>query len=129
MINDKSRKHITNAALVYVLSMMVSMFIVFLNVGDTVIYLQIGFDVIKSVAVMWLAYGFISFYKEEKNKAILITAIVLFVAAQFGIIVQTMYVLYASGVVQITRLTLLPTNLTEIVATLGFAFGFYQLKM
>ncbi|MCE7742941.1 MAG: zinc ribbon domain-containing protein [Candidatus Heimdallarchaeota archaeon] len=128
MISDKSRKSITNSALIYVLVMMVSMFIVFLNVGDIVIYLQIGFEVIKIGAIMWLAFGFLSFYKEEKNKIILITTILIFIASQLSIIVQTLYILYAAGAIEITRLSLLPTNLIEIVATLSLTVGFYELR-
>ncbi len=128
MISDKSRKSITNASLIYVLVMMVSMFIVFLNVGDLIIYLQIGFEVIKIGAIIWLAFGFLNFHKEERNKIILISAILLFVASQISLVVQTMYILYSVGAIELTRLTLLPTNIIEIIATLCLTVGFYQLK-
>ena len=128
MISDKSRKSITNASLIYVLVVMISMFIVFLNIGDTVIYLQIGFEVIKIAAVLWLVYGFLNFYKEEKNKIVLISAILLFVAAAIDIIVQTMYILYNTGAIEINRLNLLPTNLIEILSALCFTAGFYELR-
>jgi hypothetical protein len=128
MISDKSRKSITNAALIYVLVMMVSMFIVFLNIGDLIVYLQVGFEVIKIGAIIWLSFGFLNFYKEERNKLILITAILLFVASQINLVVQTMYILYSVGAIEITRLNLLPTNIIEIAAAICLTVGFYQLK-
>ena len=108
--------------------MMVSMFIVFLNVGDLIIYLQIGFEAIKIGAIIWLSIGFLDFYKTERNKLLLISAILLFVAAIISLVVQTMYVLYSVGAIKLTRLSLLPTNIIEILATVCFTVGFYQLK-
>ncbi|MHA1198429.1 MAG: zinc ribbon domain-containing protein [Candidatus Heimdallarchaeaceae archaeon] len=129
MISNKTRKSITNSALIYVLVMMVSMFIVFLNVGDLIIYLQVGFEIIKVGAIVWLAFGFLNFYKEERNKIILIVAILIFVASQISLVVQTMYILYATGAIELTRMSLLPTNLIEIIATICLTVGFYQLKL
>ena len=128
MISDKSRKGITNAALIYVLVMMIRMFIVFLNIGDAVLYLQIGSDILLVGAIIWLAYGFINFYKEEKNKIVLISAILLFVGGQLNVIAQTLYILYSIGAIEISRINLLPVNILEIIANIGFTVGFFELK-
>jgi len=128
MISDKSRKNITNAALIYVLAMMVEMFIVFLNVGDLIIYLQLVFEVIKIVAIIWLIFGFLNFYGDEKNKLIMVSTILLFIASLFNIVAQALYMLHTTGAIAINPISLIPTHIVEIIAAILMTVGFYQLK-
>ncbi len=128
MISDKTRKNITNAALIYVLVIMLGMFIPFFNVGNAINYIQIVIEFLKVGSLIWLSFGFLELYKDDRNKIILYSAIIVFVASQINLIAQTLYILYSVGAIPITRLNLLPTNLVEIIAIIGLTIGFYQLK-
>ncbi|NPD87642.1 MAG: zinc ribbon domain-containing protein [Asgard group archaeon] len=70
MISDISRKRITLAALTCVLSILVSMFAVFLQTGErltTIALLLLGFNIVLNGALIWLGVSLYFFHKEETS--------------------------------------------------------------
>ena len=70
MISDNSRKRITLAALISVLSILAGMFAVFLQSEDrltVVALLLLGFTVVLNGALIWLGVGLYFFHKEETS--------------------------------------------------------------
>ena len=128
-IKNSIRQHITNSTLVYVLAMMVSMFIFLLGSGPAIVYVDIGLSVVQGLALIWLAYGFFMFHKDEENKTIFYTSIMVGVAALVLLASRLLDVLYATGILtSIDPLRRLPVNITFIVSAAAFTFGFYILK-
>ncbi|MCG3226194.1 MAG: zinc ribbon domain-containing protein [Candidatus Heimdallarchaeota archaeon] len=70
MISDTSRKRITLAALISVLSILAGMFAVFLQSQDrltVVALLLLGFNIVLYGALIWLGVGLYFFHKEETS--------------------------------------------------------------
>ena len=128
-IKNTTRKHITNASLIYVLKMMVSMFIYLLGSGPAIVYIDIALNLLQSLALIWLAYGLFLFHKEEENKIIFFTSLIVGLAAIVLLVSKILAIFYSIGVlVSPDPLRQLPVNITFIVSAGAFTFGFYQLK-
>jgi len=68
MISDITRKKITLAALIAVLSILASMFAIFLQTGgrvEIVALLVLGLNIILNGALIWLGTSLLFFHKEE----------------------------------------------------------------
>jgi len=128
-IKNTTRKHITNSTLVYVLSVMISMFIFLLGTSPAILYVDLSLKVLQSIAVIWLAYGLYLFHKEEENKKIFFTSIMVGSAAVILIASIILDIIYATGVlVSSDPNRNLPVNITLIISAAVFTYGFYQLK-
>ncbi|MHA1513910.1 MAG: zinc ribbon domain-containing protein [Candidatus Heimdallarchaeaceae archaeon] len=128
-IKNTTRKHITNSSLIYVLTMMISMFIYLLGSGPAIVYIDIALNLLQSLALIWLAYGLFLFHKEEENKIIFFTSLIVGSAAIVLLVSKILAIFYAIGVlVSSDPLRQLPVNITFIVSAAAFTFGFYQLK-
>ncbi|MCG3259947.1 MAG: zinc ribbon domain-containing protein [Candidatus Heimdallarchaeota archaeon] len=128
-IKNTTRKHITNSSLIYVLTMMISMFIYLLGSGPAIIYIDIALNLLQSLALIWLAYGLFLFHKEEENKIIFFTSLIVCSAAIVLLVSKILAIFYSIGVlVSSDPLRQLPVNITFIVSAAAFTFGFYQLK-
>jgi hypothetical protein len=142
-IKNSIRKHITNSSLVYVLAMMVSMFIFLLGSGPAIVYVDIGLSVVQGAALIWLAYGLYLFHKDEENKIIFYSSIIVGVAAIVLLVSRFLGILYATGVTSWgtigiswgvigisdpEALVQLPVNITFIVSAAVFTTGFYILR-
>lgn len=128
-IKNTTRKHITNSSLIYVLTMMVSMFIYLLGSGPAIVYIDIALNLLQSLALIWLAYGLFLFHKEEENKIIFFTSLIVGLAAIVLLVSKILAIFYSLGVlVSPDPLRQLPVNITFIVSAGAFTFGFYQLK-
>ncbi|MCE7738264.1 MAG: zinc ribbon domain-containing protein [Candidatus Heimdallarchaeota archaeon] len=151
-IKNTTRKHITNSSLIYVLTMMISMFIYLLGSGPAILYVDSALNLLQGLALVWLAYGLFLFHKEEENKIIFFTSIIIGSAAiillvsniltifySVGVLVSSDHlrlllsrisgIFYATGLlVSSNPLRLLSVNITYIVSAAAFTFGFYQLK-
>ncbi len=128
-IKNTTRKHITNSSLIYVLTMMISMFIYLLGSGPAIVYVAVALNLLQSIALIWLAYGLYLFHKEEENKIIFFTSLIVASAAIVLLVSKILDIFYLVGVlVSSDPFRRLPVDITFIVSAAAFIFGFYLLK-
>ncbi|MCG3221281.1 MAG: zinc ribbon domain-containing protein [Candidatus Heimdallarchaeota archaeon] len=153
MISDISRKRITLAALICVLSILASMFAVFLQNEErltAVIFLLLGLNIVLYAALIWLGVNLYFFHKEETSgivemgttviieqginkdrnnwkQPLFQISLALIVGGSIGIPIQIVRGLLVMEVFTLSNPDLV-INLISILPAVFMLFGFIQLK-
>ncbi len=127
MISDTTRKHISYAALIVVLLMMISMFFQFFNFASIIIF-EFVLRVLVQVAIIWLCYGLYLFYKDETDKNILISTILVFFGGVSSLIIFIFDGLISYQIIPYTEVNVLIVQVVSILPLLGYVVGFFLLK-
>jgi hypothetical protein len=152
MISDSTRRRITLAALIAVLSILASMFAVFLQTGERIVVialLVLGLNIILNGALIWLGTSLFFFYKEETSGIVEIdstviieqeekkeerwknplfqSSLLLMAGGSVSIPIQILTGLVFADVFTFSNSTLI-LNMISLLPAILFFVGFIQLK-
>ncbi len=127
MISDSTRKHITNAALSFVIA---TMLLSFLGFFITVIPLIVAyiFSMLTILAIGWLGYGLYVFQSEENNKNLLYVSLLILGGAALEFIIVVLQVLVEYGILPLGDSGVLIIGIAALSPNIVYLIGFFLLR-
>ncbi|MFW9852946.1 MAG: zinc ribbon domain-containing protein [Candidatus Thorarchaeota archaeon] len=128
MISEPTRKQITNASLFAVLAKMISMAVAFFQNNPASAYIELAFEVIFYLTLIWLGYGLWLFYKDEQEKKLQYISLLIILGGGLAIPLLTVDSLIDSNIIATNNIGAILTQISTILPPIGFLVGFILLK-
>ncbi len=128
MISEPTRKHITNASLFAVLSQMISMAVAFFQSSSASIYIRLVFEVIFYLSLIWLGYGLWLFHKDERNKKLQYTSLLVLAGVALAIPILIINSLVAIEIIVTNNIGTILSQISTILPSIGLLVGFVLLR-
>ncbi len=127
MISDSTRKHITNAALSFVLATMLLSFLGFFMSIIPLIVVYI-FKMLTILAIGWLGYGLYVFQSEENNKNLLYVSLLILGGAALELIIVVLQFLVEYKILLLADSGVLVIGIAALSPNIVYLIGFFLLR-
>jgi hypothetical protein len=128
MISESTRKHITNASLFAVLSKMASMAVAFFQSGSAIIFIDLVFEVLFYLCVIWLGYGLWLFYQDEKNRMLQYVSLLVIGGGILSIPIEIIYLLVQIEIITTNNTGVILSFISKILPAISLLVGFVILR-
>lgn len=128
-ISPKTRKIITWSALIIVLIRVIAQFVLpFFQSSSTVTFLTIALLILGDLALIGLAAGFFQFYKEEKNRYLLYSSILVLLGGITNILGYIIVGLAEAQIILTSETDTLVINILSIISLVSLLAAFVFMK-
>ena len=127
-ISNTTRKNITWATLVYVFIQLIQMFLgALIQQGEAIV--TISFLTVGSLVLVWLGASFFLFYREERERFLLISSILVILGGVSDIPYYIIAGLDEYGTIALTESSKLGLNILSIFSTASLLAAFILMKL